>query len=644
MLRRSSRSRGPSIDAQLWPVLAMLLLAVLLPTAGLLWYMNQARQNEEAAIRLRLTEAYQAQLQSTAVSLQQQWRLREDALSRDSAALPPPERFAALVHTRAYDGILILGRTGRIVYPPIASVVDSGPRGDSEQWRQARKAEFETKDWAEAARAYEGFARNTPDVHLSAQAWQGAARSLLKADQNSAAARILTEVLGAPRYQSALDEQGRWIAPNALLLALERMTDRSAQRFSAVADRLETRLVDYKSPTMPASQRRFVWKQLKALAPERAVPPLLAAEELAYDIALKGLPPRDRGLVTAGVAGVWALTSSDQTVIGLLRDARLRKDLVEQLRLQASNSTRWEMRSPTEATAEADRTRLITLVEPLRDWQLALHPVGPDPLARQGQALRLWTATLVLAAISVLTFVAGHRVSRQMQSTRLKDDLLATVSHELKTPLSSMRVLVDTLLAGHIKEPDQQREYLDIIARENHRLSGLIENFLTFSRMERGRQVFEFSKVSLPDVVHRTVASIGERLKMSGCRFEVSVEPNLPPVKADRDALVTVLLNLVDNALKYSGADKHIIVRGYHRDRHVYLEVEDNGIGFTRRVARRVFERFFQADRDAAGSAAGVGLGLSIVKYIVTAHDGRIDVVSQPGKGSRFTVCLPSAS
>jgi signal transduction histidine kinase len=643
VIRVSTRRPAARLSGQLWPVLALLLLAVLLPTAALLWYMNQARQNEEAAVRLRLTEAYQAQLQSTAVSLQQQWRLREDALSRESAALTPPERFAALMRTGAYDGIVILGRTGRVAYPPVTSVLESGPRGDNEQWRQARKAEFETKDWAEAARVYEGIAQDTPDAHLSAQAWQGAARSLLKANQTTAALRILTEVLGTQRYQSALDEQGRWIAPNALLLALERLTDRSGQRWSTVADRLEARLLDYKSPTLPASQRRFVWKQLRALAPDRKVPPLLAAEELAYDVVLKGLPPRDRGLVTAGVAGTWALSSSDQTVVALLRDARLRQDLDGQLRQQASSSTRWELRSPAEATADADRTRLIRLTEPLRDWQLALHPTGPDP-SSTAQALRLWTATLVLAAISLLTFVAGHRVSRQMQSTRLKDDLLATVSHELKTPLSSMRVLVDTLLAGDVKDTDQQREYLDIIARENHRLSGLIENFLTFSRMERGRQVFEFSRVSLPDVVQRAVASIGERVKTHGCRFEVSVEPDLPPVRADREALVTVLLNLVDNALKYSGADKHIIVRGYRRERVVCLEVEDNGIGFSRRVARRIFERFFQADRDAAGSAAGVGLGLSIVKYIVTAHDGRIDVVSQPGKGSRFTVCLPSAS
>jgi len=333
--------------------------------------------------------------------------------------------------------------------------------------------------------------------------------------------------------------------------------------------------------------------------------------------------------------------------MALLREPRIVSDLAEQLRRQTTGGADWAVLPPGAGPNDADSRWTIRLNEPLRDWIVQLRPSAVDEFsaaARERAGVRLWTTTLLVAGIALLTFLAGHRMSRQVQSTRLKDDLLATVSHELKTPLSSMRVLVDTLLAGNVSDPQHQREYLEIIARENHRLSALIESFLTFSRLERGRHVFEFSRVELPDVVDRAVASIGDRVRAPECRFEVTLEPDLPPVRADRDALVMVVLNLVDNALKYSGAQKHIVVRGYRRKRGVCLEVEDNGIGFSRRVARRIFERFFQADRDAAGSAAGVGLGLSIVKSIVNAHRGTIDVSSQPGKGSRFTVCLPSAS
>jgi signal transduction histidine kinase len=649
MLRIRSRRHASDTGRPIWSVLALLLLAVLIPTAGLLWYMNQARVNEEAAVRLRLTEAYRDQLQSAALGLQQHWRLQEEALSREGANRPPPERFAELIASGRYDSAVLLDAAGRVVYPEASAPLDFAPTTDSDDWRAARKAEFETKDWADAARLYATIARSSTDVHRSAQAWQGRARSLLKAGADTQALTVLTQVLTADRYRDARDEQGRWIVPSALLLALERMPDRTSERFRGIADLLEEHLRDYRVPTLPSSQRRFIWKQLRTLDPQRPSPPLLLAEELALAAQTNGLPPAGiSGLVPSGTPTLWAFASSDRRVIVFFREARLTRDLESQVRAQTtSTSLRWEIRPPTPAADVASSELTRRLPEPLRDWELVLKPTGSDPFsvaARQGVLFRVWTAILAIASVVLLTFVTAQRVTRQMHSTRLKDDLLATVSHELKTPLSSMRVLVDTLLAGSIQDPQQQREYLEIITRENHRLTGLIENFLAFSRMERGRHVFEFSRVHVADVVDRAITSAGDRVRAPACRLDVAVEPDLSSVQGDRDALVTVVLNLVDNALKYSGSDKHIVVRGYQRERHVCLEVEDNGIGFSRRVGRRIFERFFQADRDMAGSAAGVGLGLSIVKYIVNAHHGKIDVSSQPGKGSRFTICLPAAN
>jgi signal transduction histidine kinase len=632
---------------QLWPVLASLLFAVLIPTTGLFWYMNQARRGEEAAVRLRLAEAYRSQLQSAAVSLQQEWQLKSEGLSRRNAGLPAAQRFAAAVAEGGYDAVIVLSPSGEVRYPTASAPPGAAPDVGDEGWNAARRAEFEANDPARAARLYADIARQQRDVHLSAQAWQGRARSLLKAGQSAAAIEVLTGVLAAPRYRAAVDEQGRWIAPNALLLALQRLPDRSPEKIDTLAARLEARLVDYTPPALPAGQRRFLWNQLTELVPSRPMPAVIAAEELAAAVLAEGVPRGALGLTPSGLPAVWALSSTDRTVVALLRESRIVKDLEGQLRRQTAGDAHWQILVPAASQDGIDGQWTVRLSEPLRDWVLRLRPSAVDEFsaaARERTAVRLWTTTLLVVSIALLTFVAGQRMSRQVQSTRLKDDLLATVSHELKTPLSSMRVLVDTLLAGHVQDPHQQREYLEIIARENQRLSGLIEDFLTFSRLERGRHVFEFSRVGLPDVVDRALASIGDRVRGPECRFEVSLEPDLPPVRADRDALVTVVLNLVDNALKYSGPQKHIVVRGYRRHRDVCLEVEDNGIGFSRRIARRIFERFFQADRDAAGSAAGVGLGLSIVKSIVTAHHGRIDVASQPGKGSRFTVCLPSAS
>jgi signal transduction histidine kinase len=213
----------------------------------------------------------------------------------------------------------------------------------------------------------------------------------------------------------------------------------------------------------------------------------------------------------------------------------------------------------------------------------------------------------------------------------------------LKTPLSSMRVLVDTLLEGRCTGPDQQREYLRLIAGENQRLTRLIDNFLNFSRMERNRHAFVFAEVKLDEVVRTAAESVRERFNVPHCRLEVDVPPDLPAIIADRDALVTVLLNLLDNAWKYSGEEKEVSVRARAADGEIILSVQDNGIGLSQRQIRRIFAPFYQVDQSLSRRAGGCGLGLSIVRFIVRGHGGQIEAASEPGKGSAFTVRLPVA-
>ena len=190
----------------------------------------------------------------------------------------------------------------------------------------------------------------------------------------------------------------------------------------------------------------------------------------------------------------------------------------------------------------------------------------------------------------------------------------------------------------------ETREYLQLVAQENTRLSRLIDNFLAFSRMERNKHAFELSEVSAAEVVEAAVETVGERFQSPGCRLRVDISPDLPPLTADADALVTVLLNLLDNAYKYSRDEKQIGLRAYARDGNVCFEVTDNGIGLSRTAAKKVFKRFYQVDRRLSREAGGVGLGLSIVQFIVHAHGGTVGVTSQPGQGSTFTVVLPAAS
>jgi signal transduction histidine kinase len=250
----------------------------------------------------------------------------------------------------------------------------------------------------------------------------------------------------------------------------------------------------------------------------------------------------------------------------------------------------------------------------------------------------------VVATVGVLGALALRLVRRQVAVTRLRNDLVANVTHELKTPLASMRLLVETLLNADRLNETTAREYLQLIAQENARLSRLIDNFLTFSRMERNKYTLGFKPVPAAAIVEGAAAAVREKFRAPGCRFEVQAARELPAVLADADAMVTALVNLLDNAYKYSGDTKEITLLAGAENGSVMFSVKDNGIGLSARETKKVFKRFYQVDQRLSRSGSGCGLGLSIVEFIVKAHRGTITVQSQPGQGSTFTIALPVAS
>jgi signal transduction histidine kinase len=199
------------------------------------------------------------------------------------------------------------------------------------------------------------------------------------------------------------------------------------------------------------------------------------------------------------------------------------------------------------------------------------------------------------------------------------------------------------LLQSSPLHEETARQYLQLIATENVRLSRLIDNFLAFSRIERNKLAFDFTQVSSGAIAERAAAAVRERFAAAGCRFALQAAPALPPVVADADAMVTVLLNLLDNAWKYSGDEKQITLSAGAENGNVVFAVKDNGIGLSPRETKRIFKRFYQVDQRLARTGGGCGLGLSIVHYIVTAHHGTIRVESEPARGSTFIITLPAA-
>lgn len=204
-----------------------------------------------------------------------------------------------------------------------------------------------------------------------------------------------------------------------------------------------------------------------------------------------------------------------------------------------------------------------------------------------------------------------------------------------------MRLLIESLQDDKNLDQVTTREYLALIAGGNLRLSRLVENFLTFSRIERNREPFKFSPTSPSGVIESVQRAARERLQPSGYCIEVDVTPALPDIVADADALETALLNLLDNAFKYTGVDKHISMRAYAEESCVVFSVEDNGIGIAPREQKQIFQSFYRVDRRLARETSGCGLGLSIVYSIARAHGGFVRVNSQTGLGSTFRILLP---
>jgi two-component system, OmpR family, phosphate regulon sensor histidine kinase PhoR len=239
--------------------------------------------------------------------------------------------------------------------------------------------------------------------------------------------------------------------------------------------------------------------------------------------------------------------------------------------------------------------------------------------------------------------IGGRSMRRHLQVARLKTDLVAAVSHELRTPLASMRVLVDGLLSDREVDPVKTRDYLALLAAENERLSRLIENFLTFSRLDRHPRRFELAPVPPGDLVRAAVDAVRDRVPAS-CDLRVELEPELPPVLADADGMTTALVNLLDNAVKYSPADQRITISARRDgDAFVAFAVSDHGIGIAPREQRRIFRRFYRVDQRLASATSGVGLGLSIVDLIARGHGATVSVQSDPGAGSTFTLRLRRA-
>ncbi|HZZ84023.1 MAG TPA: HAMP domain-containing sensor histidine kinase [Anaeromyxobacteraceae bacterium] len=254
-----------------------------------------------------------------------------------------------------------------------------------------------------------------------------------------------------------------------------------------------------------------------------------------------------------------------------------------------------------------------------------------------GLILALVTTTIIGTAATLAVLY------REANVAKLQTEFVNKVSHDLRTPLTSIRMFVETLQMGRLPDPARQAEALAILSDETARLSALINRLLDWARMESGKRAYHFRAEPVGALVDGALRAFEPQLLSCPATLHREVPDGLPNVRCDREAMVEALLNLLHNAYKYTGPDKRITVSARVEGPVVLISVADNGPGIAPRDQKRIFDKFYRAKDPLDRTIEGSGLGLSMVKHIVSAHRGKVTVASQLGAGSTFTVALPVA-
>ncbi len=277
-------------------------------------------------------------------------------------------------------------------------------------------------------------------------------------------------------------------------------------------------------------------------------------------------------------------------------------------------------------------------------WKLRVTQPAFAEQERAAQRENIFYGILLAVIVALILFGAVlivRDISRESETMRLKSEFVHNVSHEFKTPLSMIRLYAETLERKSDLTAKQKQEAYQIITKESERLSHMINNVLDLSRIEMGKKEFSFEMGDLSNLVHETVESYRYHLEKKGFTIHTDITADLPETRFDSEAMASVVINLLSNAMKFSPEHKEVTLRLYRANGQAVLQVADKGIGISPKELGRIFERFYRITGKVVSETRGSGLGLPLVKHIVEAHGGEVRVESEPGQGSIFSVILP---
>lgn len=334
---------------------------------------------------------------------------------------------------------------------------------------------------------------------------------------------------------------------------------------------------------------------------------------------------------------------------GLIVDLAALADAAYRDARSGGHATSWVLTTPAGArsTSPADPApgspSLTTAFAGFTGWRLdlALTAAATDgSLLASRRALYFWAFGLIACILLFGLALTMRTVGRELELARMKSNFVSTVSHEFRSPLTAIRQIAEALEGGRVPTEERKRRYYGVLLEQSERLSTLIDNVLTLSRMEAGRHRLRFEPTDVAALVDGVVADARHRVAHEGFTIRTEIDRRVPRLRVDADAVRQALGNLIDNGVKYSGASRDLVVRGYPENGEVVLAVRDFGIGLSAEEAGRVFERFYRAGNELTRTVKGTGLGLTLVKEIAETHGGRVGVRSRPGEGSTFFLRL----
>jgi len=277
------------------------------------------------------------------------------------------------------------------------------------------------------------------------------------------------------------------------------------------------------------------------------------------------------------------------------------------------------------------------------NYKIGISLVGQtiEDLVKQRALTNILLIGLLTVVLILGVWIVYRNIKKEVELAQIKSEFVSNVSHELRTPLSLISMFSETLEMDRVKTDEKKKEYYSIISSEANRLSKIVNSILNFSKMEAGKRQFNFVDSYLNDVAENVYRSYKFHLEQKGFTFNLTKDETIPIIKIDEEAVSEAIVNLVDNAVKYSDNKKEITIRTGKENNFAYVEVEDKGIGIPEKDQKKIFDKFFRVSSGNIHNVKGSGIGLSIVKYIMDAHKGEVRLTSKIEEGSIFKLLIP---